>query len=530
MPKLQLNFGIVALFAVIVVTTSFMNSSSMYDNANFVYVDDMWTILGMSDVVVVMMITTIYDGNDVTTTTTTTETIGINYAYADTQRYPPPLQQQQNGISIDNIMCNAPNQLYIKDSSIPVCITTSTYDHLLMYGLDLISYDVYVDAIANSIDDSTPAPPSSVTPSQPDIITIGTITPLTGGAAGYGQDILAGAELAVSDFNMLLEERDESWRLAMESLDSMTSRDKQLDSIVAFNERGIKIINGPSIDLFDSEGLDYANDNDMLLLSCCSVVVSYGISDDAMLRLSANQSNHGSVIAELMIDEGISVMATTGRDAPWITDMLDSAAERFVELGGTVLTQQHILYNGTGQFDNSTIQTLADTVASVESEDIPKTGVLFVGFEESYDFLESASTHDVLGQVRWFGADINTILHDNPTGLEFAELVRFMSVQPAIETNEINTHVSEKISNILGRTPTVYTLLSYDAVHIIGHSILNAKSTMAADLIDAIPHVAKDYSGASGSISFNHAGDRESMTYDVWLPENGVWVVNDFLK
>lgn len=56
-------------------------------------------------------------------------------------RHPPPLHQHNDGIPINDIQCNTPNELYIRNANIPLCITPSTYEHLLEYGLSLISYD-----------------------------------------------------------------------------------------------------------------------------------------------------------------------------------------------------------------------------------------------------------------------------------------------------------------------------------------------------------------------------------------------------
>ena len=476
---------IVAVVVAVVVVAAAAALAGVPHSQDSAHADDPWTALGLP------------------------AGVGTHYAYGDADRYPSPLQQQRDGVLLGAISCNVPNELYVKDASVPVCITAHAYEHLLAYGLELVPYDAYAAG-------------------QLDVITIGTIAPLTGGAAGYGQEILAASNLSVSDFNALLEERGETWRLSMEYLDSMTDGKAQTDSIVAFNEQGIKIINGPAIEIFDPDAMDYANDNGMLLLSCCSSTLSYGIAGDAMLRMSADQSNAGRVLAELMHDEKMTVLVTVGRDASWITDILDSAAGRFAELGGTVAGPS-VLYDVSGEFDVSTIQRLAGVVADAEPVGGQEIGVLFVGFEESYDFLELASTHDVLGQARWFGADINTILHDNPAGLEFAESVDFMSVQPKVAANDINARVSEQVSASLGRTSDVYSLLAYDAVQLIGRAILDIQEDSAGVVAEAIPRVAKDYAGASGSISFNDAGDRDTMTYAAWIVEDGTWVVEEFL-
>ena len=72
----------------------------------------------------------------------------------------------------------------------------------------------------------------------------------------------------------------------------------------------------------------------MLLLSCCSVVLSNAVPDDALFRMIPDQSNHGKAVAEVMRDAGIKTVITASRDAEWITDLTDSAEDRFVELGG----------------------------------------------------------------------------------------------------------------------------------------------------------------------------------------------------
>ena len=504
--KIHINLKTLTLLAVVALAGSYPAGSE--------YADSSWTILGMPDGVGVH-----YAYGDAKTYPSPLQleearTIFESYGNGDAKTYPSPLQQQRDGVLLDAIMCNMPNELYIKESSVPVCITASTYERLLVYGLDLVPYDVYAAA-----------------DTMMDIFTIGTIVPLTGGAAGYGQSILTASELAVSDFNALLEERGETWRLEMESLDSMTSNDGQMDSLIALNEQGIKIINGPSIDIFDQDSLDYANDNGMLLISCCSVAVSYSIAGDAMFRMGADQSKHGHALAELMHDEKITAMVTAGRDAPWITDLLDSATKRFLELGGGgMVAESHILYDVSGEFDDSTMQALADTVTNLESHRDQRIGVLFVGFEESYDFLEMASAYEALGNVRWFGADINTIIHDNQDGLDFAETVGLMSVQPTVAENDINARVLEHISVAIGRTPEVYATLAYDAVQLIGHAIADIQGDSVSDVAEAIPRVAQGYAGASGDpISFNDAGDRDSMTYAAWIVKDGAWIVKEIL-
>ena len=422
-----------------------------------------------------------------------------------------PSAQYRNGVFLSAIQCTAPNELYVRDNVLPVCLQESTYDHLLERGLNLTPYE------ASSASGDTR------------VVTVGSLLPLTGGASGYGQDMSEGSTMAVADFNALLEERGENWRLDVQSYDTMTNPDVLKARLADLNEQGIKIVIGPSIDLFDTQNVvEYANTNDMLLFSCCSVVLSNAVSDDALFRMIPDQSNHGKAVAEVMRDAGIKTVITASRDAEWITDLTDSAEDRFVELGGHT-AKTPIRYNVLGEFDGTHTQMLADAVtAQLESFESKDVGVLFVGFEETFDFLETASSHEVLSNVRWFGADANTIIHDNLGGLEFAEQINFVSVQPTVPDSDIKTRLAESTSAALGRASSVYAFFKYDAVQLVGRSILEAQSTSAPDVIKAIPQAAQEYVGASGStITFNEAGDRTDIRYAVWNLNNGVWHIGD---
>lgn len=71
---------------------------------------------------------------------------GAGAAYADghgvmasgEETYPPPLQQQRDGVALLDIKCNSPLDLYVRDSQTAVCITESTYEAMVGLGLDLV--------------------------------------------------------------------------------------------------------------------------------------------------------------------------------------------------------------------------------------------------------------------------------------------------------------------------------------------------------------------------------------------------------
>jgi len=413
---------------------------------------------------------------------------------ADRESYPPPLQQLRSNPNA-MIKCNDPLSLYVRDNATPVCISESAYSLLLSFGIDISPHEYELKNV-----------------------TIGLLAPASGGAASYGQDVMAAAGLAVDDFNRMLEKKNKDWRLALDAYDTETNPalvDKYLREL---NSKDVKIVSGPAIDIFDDDTLQYANDNGMLLFSCCSAVAAYSISDDALYRMTSDQTEFGAAVAGVLSEHGAKVAIPVGRNAPWITDMMDSAETEFGSLGGVM--NDRILYSFAGEFDDAVLQKLSDRIAMSEPN---STAVLYAGFEETFDFLEAASLHDNLGQVQWFGVDANSIIHDNDAGLEFAEQVNFVSVYPAVPDNSKKTKLAERLSAELGRDPSTYAFLEYDLIQLLGHSMLASESSNAADIAVNLNKTAAKYHGVSGKISFNNAGDRIGLGYAASVAGGGKW-------
>lgn len=83
--------------------------------------------------------------------TVLTGLISIDTAYA-ADYASSPFQQQRDGVPLDAIECNTPRELYIRGSSVPLCLYPSSYDSLSEYGMDLVPSDRSYTDILNAID------------------------------------------------------------------------------------------------------------------------------------------------------------------------------------------------------------------------------------------------------------------------------------------------------------------------------------------------------------------------------------------
>jgi len=366
------------------------------------------------------------------------------------------------------------------------------------------------------------------------VVNIGLILPLSGDLATHGLENLEGSKLGVVEFNKHLEEIGAPWTLKMTSEDSATSPVIALEKLTSLNAKGIKMIVGPETSSNIRNMKGYSDANNMLLLSCCSSAPSLAIPNDSVYRLVPDDSNQGTALSKLIEHEGIEVLIPVWRGDTWGDGLSDATTSSFVERGGII--DDGVRYNPESPEFSASTSLLAEKVQGyVDEYGKDKVGVLFLGFAEILQFTQSASQHEILDDVRWFGPGANTKEHkliDDPIGLEFSTNVQFTTVQFAAskttDTGDVNLtyeKVQDHLTETLGTAPNSFVLSSYDAVWIIGLAILETQSTDVTAIKAIILDIAANYSGAIGPTILNEAGDLAQANYEVWGIRGGEWVL-----
>jgi branched-chain amino acid transport system substrate-binding protein len=366
------------------------------------------------------------------------------------------------------------------------------------------------------------------------VVNIGLILPLSGDLATHGLENLEGSRFGVVEFNKHLEEIGAPWTLKMTSEDSATSPVIALEKLTSLNAKGIKMIVGPETSSNIRNMKGYSDSNNMLLVSCCSSAPSLAIPNDSVYRLVPDDSNQGTALSKLIQHEGIEVLVPIWRADTWGDGLSAATTSSFVQRGG-IIDDGVRYFPESPEFSVST-SILAEKVQGyVDEYGKDKVGVLFLGFAEILQFTQSASQHEILDNVRWFGPGANTKEHkliDDPIGLEFSTNVQFTTVQFAASkitdtgaVNPIYEKVQDHLTETLGTAPNSFVLSSYDAVWIIGLAILETQSTDVTTIKSVISDIAENYSGAIGPTILNEAGDLAQANYEVWGIRGGEWVL-----
>ncbi len=356
-------------------------------------------------------------------------------------------------------------------------------------------------------------------------ITIGSLTPITGGATTYGKEIRETSDLALKHFNEYLKLIDANWSLTTDKRDSETSSTSALRELKALNDAGIKIVDGPAID-YAEDIMHFANENDMLLVSCCSATVHYIQDGDGLFRMAPGHMGYAKGLAQTMDDEGISTLIPVGYDNWWINDLLKFAEEFFAKMDAKNITTQRISY--TDDIAGAITELVEEVERQTAIEEYDRVAILLGEFQNNVEFIKMASQHEILGKVKWYGMDFNTVepnVTGDATASEFAEMVNLTVVQPSVRDNSITQQIQEHFKNgQFVRPPSVYTSYEYDTIWMLGLALLEAQSTETSAVKNGLEEVSKRYVGASGHVEFNAAGDRANGEYSTWKLINGKWI------
>lgn len=359
---------------------------------------------------------------------------------------------------------------------------------------------------------------------------IGLLFPTTGDFSTHGNENIIAANMAINDFNEHLEKLDKDWRLNAVTVNSETDPDISLNLVKELYAKNIRIIIGPETSAELALIKPYTDTKEILILSPTSTAPSLAVKDN-IYRLAPDDRNQGQAITALLKEDGIKAVIMITRDDTWGNDLSTSITSSFIEnkIGDASF---RILYNPEDpnySETNKNVLFLLSTISVSYSTD--EIAIVVIGFGESTEFLKNANKIAELADFKWYGTDSNANekkITEDIESLEFANKVGFTAVQFGSVSNDIQKDVESRLIEKIGSTPSTYAYSSYDAVWIIGQSILEVNSADPELLQKIIEKVASGYVGALGDIELNEAGDLKAANYDIWEIIDDTWKVTGY--
>ena len=370
---------------------------------------------------------------------------------------------------------------------------------------------------------------------------VGAIVPQSGSLSSIGKPVLASLEKAENDVNGYFESHNISSRVKLLVSDSKTSPEESLAAIKKLYSSGARVVVGPATSTAVSAVLDFANENNITLLSYASTSPKLSIAGDNLFRLVPDDKSQGKVIAKKMMEDGIKVVVPFWRSDIYGNELANATKHYFEKLGGRV--EEGVSYKPhTGKFATSLHRInfimwnqelkkmntmVSDAITKYGKESV---GVYVISYDEITPILIQAQLFDNLGKVRWYGSDSvaeNHHLTKNIDSADFAIQTGF--INPLFSVNNDNQTAHEIEDDSGGEdagahdSSMTYTATAYDSFWIASKSLeknftgeTNNREINNNDFNDILAETAESYDGTTGKIDLNLAGDRISENYDFW--------------
>ncbi len=376
---------------------------------------------------------------------------------------------------------------------------------------------------------------NAVTGNTDNIIKVGAIVPLTGAFSSIGEPTKIALEQAEKDVNQYLQLQNSTSKIKLFIENSRTDPRETVKVIEILKNQGVRIIVGPATSSAVLSVKDYANKNNVILISYASTSPELSISDDNLFRFVPDDNNQGQFIANKMWKDGIKTVIPMWRGDTYGNELQKSMKENFERLGGKVL--DGIKYNPyVGSFSsslhrinfimwNQDLKKLNFLVENATSKTpINSVGVYLIGFDEVIPILIQANEHKILDKVKWYGSDSsaqNIGITKNYDSASFAFLTNFTNPLYSVHVhNDIAKLIEIEIEKKLhGHGSLTYPLIAYDAFWVAALSskeITDSKTTDIANIKKIILDITSKYNGITGKIFLNKAGDRIGNNYDLW--------------
>ena len=307
---------------------------------------------------------------------------------------------------------------------------------------------------------------------------------------------------------------------------------------------GIRYFIGPSTSGNSGRVLEFANANNLTLISPSSTAPSLAIGDDALFRLVPNDSKQGKVLADIVHNHQGAILASlineTGhehvimvvRNDTWGQGLDGSTSER---LGIHDVDITRVFHNEDDADWSKTAMDISDEIARVRaSAPGDPIAVLHIGFPGDFLSLAAqAESYPSIRNVPWFGTDGvagAAQLIDNGTASQFADDVSLTATKFDVVNNTKLDSLTSALQSRGIQVRTVYEYSAYDSVFVMASAIESAISAKGAssytpaDVRSMVRAAASGYDGALGDIELNPAGDlRSPNSYAAWTVENGAW-------
>ena len=353
-------------------------------------------------------------------------------------------------------------------------------------------------------------------------INVAALLSLTGNWSSLGITSKAALETGVKDVNGYMQEIGSKYRFITTIYDTKLDTALAKQFMLEVKKSGTSFVIGPQSSAEVGAIKQFADENNILVISQGSTAGSLSIANDNIFRFCPDDKIEGAAMANTIHNEDIKGLVTVSRDDAGNKGLQSSVGTAFTTLGGAVGMVPP--YATTTSDFTAIISNIKDKIQSFSAL-YGKTGtaVYLASFDECVELFKQASTDPVLSSVKWYGADgvvLSAALLGDATAATFAANTHFFA-----PTFGLPTHGESKwqplaaaIKGVTNIDPDAFALAAYDALWVIALTYNAASGTDASfeKLKTFFPRQANIFYGVTGPTLLNGAGDRAIGSFDYW--------------
>lgn len=246
-------------------------------------------------------------------------------------------------------------------------------------------------------------------------LTVGALLPLTGSLSSYGEASEAALKLAAETIN---KGSGPGINLLIE--DTKTDPETALAQLQSLHDRGARVLVGPYASSQVRAVKEFADKNDIVLISPLSTARSLALPDDNVFRFTPDDDKEGAAVAALAWADGIKTLIAVSRNDEGNLGLQSAAKASFEKLGGKVVGGVTYPTDETEFTDE--MRSVASALTSAKASG-GAVGIYLTAFGEVTGVFKAATAIPDLKTVKWYGSDsvaLSEDLANDPTAAAFA--------------------------------------------------------------------------------------------------------------
>jgi len=344
------------------------------------------------------------------------------------------------------------------------------------------------------------------------------ILPTVGEASAQTNHVEIGALLTTSQSNM---DRLEGMRLGVADFNA-ANPDYQL-SITPFqlgddpeaalraaydNGNGPKYYIGPTGSANVEKVREFADVNNIIIVSPSSTAARLAIEGDSTFRLAPSDAKQAPFIGDLLKSDEKTYIVTVYRNDTWGRGLAEGIPASYRDAVFVSVPFEPDAANH--------MQTAGDLKAALDASTAldMQTAVLYLGFEsdiiKTFEAVDGDPSLASVLAVRWYGADgiaNKPIIADHAVAGRLANTVDLTATIFFISEGDLTKSVKARLTDRVRGELNQYIYTSYDSARLIGETIKAVGADDPALVRAGFIQAAADYVGALGDYNLDDAGD-----------------------